>query len=1164
MENAVPKLENLPPKEETKVLAEAPLRVVRDEEKPGMKISTGPYVNTANKQYEEVVNKMITTNPDDPEDVDFKTAKLRELKKTLGYEEGESTEVSLNDKFNEGRKNAESSIRDRKHEEKLINIALEGKRRSVSNKPFPAPKNFATSKPESKKIEAIPVASTPIEKPQPKPAFAPIEVPKPQKYLHLDQLGKGEVPVEKKEESIEAKNKRIAEANARGTELSKAELAYYTEHKHEINPLTIEFMRSPAYTGKAVQEVAAEKIMPPENELAKTNWPKKESGAWKPDGLVAFNLGKLGINETQLKEQIPGFFKLTPAQQNYCLEKLRQKVGHDLDENTKIELAETKGPKRLLNAFRAGGVRSRLAKETKAAGLTSYKESLQTITEFMSNRGLDVEMTEKGMALKFWSHEPKNETHRKMIEEFNRTATMLAEIPYDRTTDDRTPLQILQKKKYEKARALFNDAEARLKLYEIEKVPGEINAKILEFSNIEDDIRMNQALTYNPEVTSWVGKQIQKYGLAEKGVVMAAGFATRGLAKYAAGFGGGLVASAFLGGAMGKIRKGQEFQNINKDKRYGDIAQPDEKGEAKLEKRAGVKEFIDSENYARKITDLIKRIEKASPEKREALVQTLQNRVMVARERDEMGLVRFGKAKEESRNKLALFTSMKEAQAIIMQNDPEFMARSLEVAERLNDRYFKDEEKDIAKKAEMKKAFWRGARNGAIFFGLGFEANDWLMHGGEATKKGLEWLNNTTKEILPIAEIAEEMRLRAMQDLATVSDQNIVSTIMSAKEQVAAGVSNIHLDQVTPELRVAGAIQNELNRAEFYSGHADTVRINPVSVESAPSVSVIKQNFEQAVGGRGAIGAIEDLQHKLTDQYGDKIPENLKSFVAARPEKLAQEWGFYRPGEVNESASILKGAKFGVADNGEITFKDNTGRAVRLDGGASKFDGKFYDGGHTEAVSNKPAEPVFERYKFADSGPKEPVLPHYETETGSSQTIEHRPGPNTYMVENHDPSPGYESTVKSYEIHPENSGHSAPWWETSGDTDVTTPDSPEVTTSANAEEYSKEVVRTTNKLVPVDSKIIKAAVEKYGEGKVDGNVVFFKNGNIGFYSESIDQRVAQSVATSSATANAHLFMGGEPIKSGTVVGMGRNFVEQMATKMPDGTIRVLAIYKKIE
>lgn len=789
-----------------------------------------------------------------------------------------------------------------------------GRRRALSEKPFPSPRprgegtKAAPQKPEVAKPVAEVNATVPLA----------TVLEGRTKLLDKEDLGRRS---ETKEDNTKTQIEQLAQKLYKNEELTKSEREFILAHPEVQKRL------GELYGNEVTPQTSPEPA--PEVEAAAAT-PEKEPAPVRENGLngnVEFQLGKLGIIDASdpkkyeenkalaienIKREIPNFFKLSPEQQGYCLDKLRQKVRHDLDVGVKEELNQIKGWKRLFSGFRAGGIHSRLAKETKEGGLSSYKENLKDITNFVEMRGLDVETTEKGMVLKFLSRETKDPKHKEIVAEFNRAATALAEIPYDKTLDDRTPLQVFQKKKYEKALKVFQDTKIKLLHFEVKDLTKPENANfdnnkiVLELSGIEDDIRMNQALTYNQEATSWIGQKIQKWGIAEKAVIGATGFATRGLAKYAAGFGGGLVASAVLGGAMGRVRKGQEFQRIASDKRYGEFikAEEGEKGLVK-EKRAGVREFIDSRGYADRLNKLIDKIENTPPgEKRDALLQSLENRVVVARERDESGLVRFGNTKDELKNKFAFIDALKRATGVT--RDAKVIWEAEKVAERLNNIYFQDKEKTSAREKEMKKAFWRGARNGALIFIGGFEVNDLLFHNGGATK---EMINNLVKADNKLAEFLGAKPI----ELPFEEPQSVR---MNPTPVTAGQSANFPENMPRPDSL-------------------------PYDINNMPPTPLAESSF----GARGAIGAIKDLQRALIDQYGGNMPENLKSFVGENPDRLAIKWNMFKPEFRDESIALPKGTKFLALPDGNISIKLPDGKILGITNPTENMQFDYFDSG---------------------------------------------------------------------------------------------------------------------------------------------------------------------------------------------------------------------------
>jgi hypothetical protein len=859
-------------------------------------------------------------------------------------------EISLNNNW-PSKPETQAFIADRENMRR-IKARLEGIERKAAagsgrqptkDNPFPSPRL------EKKKLEVALPPVQKVEKPKPTPT------PVPEKPMVKKSVG--DLMQERKNVSegkeIDERNKRIADLLVAGQELSPEDEAYRKAHTTEI---TRHFLKTIGAPGKpnvheseleGPEQVVHRDRQPIETKVPVSEKPILETQEIKTpvvlDGNVEFTLGKLGILDVsnpreieakkagvveKFNKEVPNFLTLSPNQQMYVLDKLKQKASHDLDRNVALELNQARGLKKLFAGFREGAIRNNLIREARAGGLDSYKENLAAITDLVKTRDIDVEMTGKGRVLKFFSGKPQNETERKLIEEFNYAATLLAETPYDATLDDRTAFQILQKKKYEKIKASFDKVREKMMHYNL----TEEKAALL--LNIDDDIRMSQALSYNEEAASWIGQKLKRFGVPEKGITAAGGFAVRGLAKYAAGFGGGLGASAFLGGVTGRIRKSQEFQGINKDKRYSDAVQP-QKGDTGpvLEKRAGVKEFIDAKGYADRISKLVKDIDRASGEKRDVLIQTLQNRILVARERDEAGLVRFGNIKDELKNKISFIQSMKEANKILLNNDPRVLELSEKVAERLNNMYFKDGQKDKARKEEMKKAFWRGFRNGALFFVGGFEANDWLFHNGEATKAAIE-------------------------KMKSLSDDMVFTEIRSANPEVV---------RINP------------TSLSSHEG-ANTGYAFPDTHESV--VSATDQTFTANAGHRGVIGMFDDLQKQLRTAYvGKDMPPQLKFLTGKNPEDLAKMFGAYKPGEGAGLDSLLvnKGATLSL-EHDQLVFHDGLGHTQMISA-EHGFEGTFASSQEAGASSIKEVAPrapeiVPQHQEILEM--QRPPLPHHE------------------------------------------------------------------------------------------------------------------------------------------------------------------------------------------
>jgi hypothetical protein len=114
--------------------------------------------------------------------------------------------------------------------------------------------------------------------------------------------------------------------------------------------------------------------------------------------------------------------------------------------------------------------------------------------------------------------------------------------------------------------------------------------------------------------------------------------------------------------------------------------------------------------------------------------------------------------------------------------------------------------------------------------------------------------------------------------------------------------------------------------------------------------------------GHGAIQTIHDLQDKLHAKYDkiltetpDKVPESVKHILNTKADKLAIEYGMFKPGQVDESALTKIGGKFNVDDSGNVTYQESSGaNATLLEKGTEikaneLYTGKMIDADHPKA-----------------------------------------------------------------------------------------------------------------------------------------------------------------------------------------------------------------------
>lgn len=813
---------------------------------------------------------------------------------------------------------------------------------------------------------------------------------------------------------------------------SPEEAASIVETKEEVIPSPEKTKEEPTFAPVENNEHGAEpKPLENPKEVLGNNFERKKIVL---DGTVEFNLGKLGIIDvsdpnkseqmkqeaiSRLQAEVPNFLNLSDGQQLFVIKKLREKLSHDLDRKS-AEYIKQKDSEGLikptggkLNKFitgvrnfpktfargmskntRTAMYRTSEVEKMKAGGLSSYAESLNQLSDFTKRRGKEIKVDDKGrMIVEFLGHDVVEEKHQAMIDNFNTKASILAEIP-GIWSEHANPLQ---KRQLKVAQAEFEKAKAELSRYESKLNKGAESTRKSEIAlgilNTEEEINLNRDLSHNPEITGLLEKWAKTYKIDERLVSMGLGGTTRGFATYAAALGGGFAgatfvagmgASALTGGVMGRLRKGKEILLATDKRRYGAELN---KSEAK-----GVKEMIDAKTYGEKMNNFMDRLEKTTdPASYERMLQSLQDRYELANSRRAEKLIGWGKPDQEIANKVIFGDAMKRAKRFFFENSMAAEDMTDKIAEAMERKFFKDNVKMVEKKEELRAAFKRGAKNGALFFVIGFEASDQVLNDGETTKAIWNEVQEASKVVLEkTGEFAQDVNAAADVQFAKVGRAAVdMVDGNSAMDPKVTGINKPDFQKLKvmsegyKEWPKSIGSDRNINFNEPYSKFPDSIGADRNIGGDAPygnmpgsigadrggmgalttEAMVGGTSFEQAVGGRGIIGAIDDLQDNVRRVYGDNIPEGLKAFMATKPDKVAIEWGAYRPGEDAESMRVMKGSKIDLMSDGSANFTDSSGNVVRL-GGGEKFAGEFYDGsksaGAPESAAAAEAEEDFE------------------------------------------------------------------------------------------------------------------------------------------------------------------------------------------------------------
>lgn len=156
----------------------------------------------------------------------------------------------------------------------------------------------------------------------------------------------------------------------------------------------------------------------------------------------------------------------------------------------------------------------------------------------------------------------------------------------------------------------------------------------------------------------------------------------------------------------------------------------------------------------------------------------------------------------------------------------------------------------------------------------------------------------------------------------------------------------------------------------------------PIEAEQIPPVIQPHASIEAIVGkGDGAIRTIEDLQDKLRAEYpeGAERPASVQHILDTKADKLAIEYGMFKPGEAEESAMFKVGGKFSVDESGNVSYQETAdGSATILEKGTDAkvtevYKGDMFDSdrGHNMGTNNTSAEfkdnsfyndPEYEKY----------------------------------------------------------------------------------------------------------------------------------------------------------------------------------------------------------
>lgn len=728
----------------------------------------------------------------------------------------------------------------------------------------------------------------------------------------------------------------------------------------------IEIAKERGLTSGGDKQVLIERII--KDDIVKGNENFGFTTAEISDKLKEFN-----ISEKQMALISPEFFSLSPEKQRYLISKLEQKIYLDADFASKDKNEEEiKGMgfwKKMRASFVKGqrqvSLRDKVIGEIKSEGLKDYHDDIKTLNAYLSEAPeLTYKRNERGRLSPNFSYVEVNESDDKNLQTvksfFNAAASSFGEIPFEWSLDSATSSQ---KDKYRIAFASYTSAKNALsktmlanveKEYQgVGKAEGDTSEMESKYKEAQMDamllirkadagVNFGRYITQNPEMEKLTASFAEKVlgtnvgDFARGAAFFGAGYATKWLGRTFAATGVGIVLAGAAGGALAYRKKNLEFTDKELKKRYGnsseDIKNIDQQIQDKINEikdskerkqtdefleglnnnlhalskqrrellvKSGIKQDIKSTNVYERLGGLVSQFEKTTDEKsKQRILETIKTRIFVTDQMMQDGRINFGKAQEQTQNQFKLSDLMSKAAILVEMNggfesgDSKEKTKEEQTFERFK-QFIEDDRIQGEKNKIRNVAALKGAAIAAAGFSLGASAR-WIQQKGYF---GAVW------------DFMKENGAEGMEKL-----KESISSAGGAAYDYLKGGGGV-LGKVKESAGSVGGVIHDYFKGDDGVLESASSSVAETTTNAVENYSVVK---EVMAGSRGVIGAIDDLQDGLREKFGANIPPQYEEFMSKKPYVLAQEWGFYKPGEINESAKIMKGEGFSIDSKGVV------------------------------------------------------------------------------------------------------------------------------------------------------------------------------------------------------------------------------------------------------
>ncbi len=698
---------------------------------------------------------------------------------------------------------------------------------------------------------------------------------------------------------------------------------------------------------------------------------------------------------------------------------------------------------RFFSESKMAGVKKRAFDDLRSGGLERHKGTIDALIARVQIMDTPMVENEKGEIEIQYSSKFKDmmvkgelpETAREVAKAqraFNQAATRLQHIPPEWESQSATKSQ---RNAARAAKELYDAEKMRCMGY-FEKHDYENTGKFFgTMSDIDNKVELNRVMNAHPDNEMVLnnlyrdskGKVLDSVMRAGKDVFVkehrgyyaAAGWGARGATQYfdvinfaSAGAISGII-GAFRGVAKGRkmIRENEAAMRRGAENKLGKKENESKLGsiinshmDVKMTELRDNKEEGGRKGYLEKVNDISEKIKAASlagdTKGVELFTAMLNNRVRDTIEKAKAGKISFGNKSERLANQMMLLGKIRESEAYAAAGNPEAKKGYEQRMNALMDMSYGKQ--DLAeKKARMKFISKHAAKNaalGALFGGAGYAAR----HGYEALKESgimgetWDWIKNSVGEIKDSMGVSHAAAgAAAVGHVPTDAGIPRVGKLHGGKDiSEFFGKDDTN---ISPHDAIAGQAASEINAGPDSVGiegiHQDVAESTyvqmdePSAIPEAPHSEYIVKPQTVEFSSKGSIDTIRQLKAKLiTDYKGidpDKIPASVKEIMNGDPTKLAMKFGFFKPGEINESAMVMKGSTLSIDSAGNIDYHhvgENSYHILETSDGKQsyRYGEKMFDYDAHNSGGNK------DEY-IIKNGQKVPVINHPSLDEAKAQ-----------------------------------------------------------------------------------------------------------------------------------------------------------------------------------